>query len=228
MSAIKRTVPAARGQAAPHPPGLEVALYLLLEARQLAEKVGQPEWDFAVELGQLREAGATHSQLRWLVCSGYALHAVELTGSAEPKRAFALAGNLCFGDRTVFALTEQGQAFAASVLEAGKACVREDVRRPGACNGVAPHWDGELRELSWQGHLVKRFRVPAPNQEIILAAFEEEGWPPHIDDPLPPAPEIDSRRRLHDTINSLNRNQIFQCVRFRANGHGNGILWELL
>jgi hypothetical protein len=205
-----------------------VALHLLLEARRLAQKAGQSEWDFAVELRQLREAGATHSHLRWLICSGHAQHAVELTDPAEPNRAFAPVSNLSFVEGTVFILTEQGEAFASSALGSVAAGAQEELPRPPACQNGAPRWDSELRELSWNGHLVKRFRVPAPNQEIILAAFEEEGWPPHIDDPLPPSPDMDSQRRLHDTINSLNRNQVFHCLRFRANGHGNGIFWELL
>ena len=75
--------------------------------------------------------------------------------------------------------------------------------------------------------VVKQFKVPALNQERILAAFEEEGWPVHIDDPLPPHPEQDPKRRLHDTINSLNRNQKNPLIRFLGNGNGQGIRWEL-
>ena len=55
--------------------------------------------------------------------------------------------------------------------------------------------------------IVKEFKVPAANQEAILAAFQEEGWVPRIDDPLAPQLNQDSKRWLHDTINSLNRNQ---------------------
>ena len=55
--------------------------------------------------------------------------------------------------------------------------------------------------------LVKRFKVPAPNQEMILAAFEEESWPVRIDDPLPVHPCLAAKRRLHETITSLNRHQ---------------------
>ena len=77
------------------------------------------------------------------------------------------------------------------------------------------------------GIVVKQFKVPALNQERILAAFEEEGWPVHIDDPLPPHPEQDPKRRLHDTINSLNRNQKKPLIQFLGNGNGQGIRWEL-
>ena len=34
--------------------------------------------------------------------------------------------------------------------------------------------------------------MPALNQEIILAAFQEDGWPAHIDDQLPPAAGVDA------------------------------------
>ena len=45
-------------------------------------------------------------------------------------------------------------------------------------------------EVRYRDEIVKRYRVPAPNQELILAAFEEEGWPQLIDDPLPPQDEL--------------------------------------
>ena len=60
---------------------------------------------------------------------------------------------------------------------------------------------------------MKQYRVPSFCQEAILEAFEEEGWPPAIDDPLPPHPEQDPKRRLRNTIKSLNANQeMHSCV----------------
>jgi hypothetical protein len=76
--------------------------------------------------------------------------------------------------------------------------------------------------------VVKRFRVPAENQELILAAFEEEGWPKHIDDPLPVRDGIDPQTRLHDAINRLNGRQTNRLLCFRGNGNGTGVLWELV
>lgn len=78
------------------------------------------------------------------------------------------------------------------------------------------------------GVVVKQFKVPAPNQELILAAFQEEGWPVHIDDPLPPRAEQDTKRRLHETITSLNRHQRVRLVRFMGDGTGQGVRWELI
>jgi len=74
--------------------------------------------------------------------------------------------------------------------------------------------------------VVKQFKVPAPNQEVILASFEEEGWPPRIDDPLPPQADQDSKRRLHDTIITLNRHQKNRLIRFSGDGSGEGVRWD--
>jgi hypothetical protein len=101
-----------------------------------------------------------------------------------------------------------------------------DGRKGASCEPPAPHWDADLRELRVNGDLVKRFKLPCPNQELVLAAFEEDRWPPRIDDPLPPAPNRDPKRRLHDTINSLNRNQKTPLMRFLGDGTGQGVLWK--
>ena len=74
--------------------------------------------------------------------------------------------------------------------------------------------------------MIKKFKWRAANQERVLAVFEEEGWPARIDDPLPPSPEIDSKRRLGDTIKCLNRNQLAAIVRFLGDGSGEGVIWE--
>jgi hypothetical protein len=89
-----------------------------------------------------------------------------------------------------------------------------------------PRWNGQLRELRCGELLVKEFRRPAPNQELVLTAFEEEGWPTQIDDPLPGTAGVDPRQRLHDTIIRLNRNQRNHLVHFRGDGSGKGVRWE--
>ena len=99
-----------------------------------------------------------------------------------------------------------------------------------ALNGLAhrPAWDAVRRELRLGGLLIKRFRVPALNQQLILAAFEELGWPQGIDDPLPPTADKHPKERLHEAIDRLNRSQQNRLIRFRGDGTGEGILWELI
>ncbi len=91
-----------------------------------------------------------------------------------------------------------------------------------------PHWDEQRRILRVGQHAVKHFRRPSPNQEAILAAFEEEGWPRRIDDPLPPHGEQPTKCRLHDTIKWLNRHHQPRLIRFFGDGTGEGVYWEFL
>ncbi len=91
-----------------------------------------------------------------------------------------------------------------------------------------PHWDTTSRTLWFGATLIKEFKVPAKNQELILAAFEEQNWPEGIDDPLPPAPGIESKRRLHDTIIRLNRSHKKRLMRFGGNGNGLAVKWRRL
>jgi hypothetical protein len=93
---------------------------------------------------------------------------------------------------------------------------------------VTPVWDAEHHELSLDSVVVKRFRTPAPIQERILATFEEDGWPERIDDPLPHVQGQDSKRRLHNAINCLNRSHLTRAIHFYGDGTGTGILWRRL
>jgi hypothetical protein len=213
-------------------------LGLLADAYQYARELNCSLWDFAVEIETLQAAGCTNNEFRWLVCNGYVQHAPETTLPGEPARAFRHSRRppgLTFGRKTCFVLTDQGFDFAQTVLEhwpTGLAVVPAPdpapVSLPAVTGPLLPKWDRERQELRVGATVVKQFKVPAANQERILAAFEEEGWPVHIDDPLPPASDQDSKRRLHDTINSLNRNQRQQLLHFLGDGTGQGIRWELI
>ncbi|NOX53497.1 MAG: hypothetical protein GXP27_03495 [Planctomycetes bacterium] len=92
---------------------------------------------------------------------------------------------------------------------------------------LKPRWDGLTRELFVGPVLVKRYRVPAPNQIRVLEAFEEEDWPEWVFDPLPPVARVNSKRRLHDTINRLNRGQLVAILRFCGDGTGTRVGWQL-
>jgi len=211
-------------------------LRLLLDAYHYAEDVGRSVWDFAVEIETLRQAGWSNSEFRWLVCKGFVLHAVETTQATDERRSFRQprqAPGLIFAAKTCFALTEAGIQFAAGALESPAPQSEPNLAAvPSRVNSAPdvprPRWDPERQELCVGGMVVKQFKVPAANQERILAAFEEDGWPIRIDDPLPPGSDQDPKRRLHDTINSLNRNQKRHLLRFIGDGTGQGIRWELV
>jgi hypothetical protein len=61
-----------------------------------------------------------------------------------------------------------------------------------------------------------------------LTSFQEDGWPHRIDDPIPPKPDQNQRQRLRDAISSLNKHQKCRLIRFRSDGSGQGIIWELM
>jgi hypothetical protein len=111
----------------------------------------------------------------------------------------------------------------AAVKSAGNVSVR---RGSVSLGEQRPHWDALRRELTVNGQVIKRFRLPATNQEAVLRAFEEEGWPAAIFDPLPPRDEQNSKQRLHDTIKALNRSRLARVILFRGDGTGEGVLWE--
>jgi hypothetical protein len=93
---------------------------------------------------------------------------------------------------------------------------------------VVPVWDARRRELRAGHLLVKRFRQPARNQELVLAAFAEDHWPPRIDDPLPPELGQDAKQRLHSTITNLNRGHQHRIIRFEGGGDGESVCWRFV
>jgi hypothetical protein len=115
--------------------------------------------------------------------------------------------------RRVATAREQRRSIAALAAE----------RAEGAAK---PRWDDRARELWYGSTLVKRFRSRAKNSDKILAAFEEDGWPRAIDDPLPFDPTIDPKARLKRAIHHLNSAQENPALRFHGNGNGDGIRWE--
>ena len=203
----------------------------LAEAYQYAYDAGCDVWDFAIELPNLLACGLTRSDLRWLVSKGYVEHACEITEARDAHRQFRPVMNLSFTDRTCFVLTPAGVAATSEegLLPSLPRPILPDAPpiSPAAEKSEHPTWDADRRILRLGDCVVKHFRLPSPNQELILAAFEEEGWPPWIADPLPPKEEQCPKRRLNDTIKSLNRNQQNQLLVFHGDGKGEGIVWAL-
>jgi hypothetical protein len=165
-----RADPAHLAPSGPHPATL--ALEILFEAYDLAQEVERDVWELAIGVRALRVAGVGDSWLRWLLCKGYAEQAVERSRPGDGARTFRRVANLGLFNRSCFVLTEAGVAYVRALCGDGA--------EPPSTNGeeqARPCWDGGRRELRLEGVVVKRFKQPAPNQEKVLAAFEEEGWP---------------------------------------------------
>ena len=229
------------------PARIRPALAVLLEAVHYADQTSGDRWEFAVELDQLTALGLTRNDFRWLVREGLVEHRREVTLEGDDGRAFRPTGDLTFPEATCFILTDAGVLIACGCGPAASAGtspsssspheenVRVTINRNFSKNGEGPQgepsvptWDSERRKLRINGTTVKHFKWTAVNQEAILAVFEEEGWPARIDDPLPPQPEQDPKRRLSDTIKCLNRKQKNKLIHFRGDGTGEAVTWELV
>ncbi|MCA9161796.1 MAG: hypothetical protein KDA62_02410 [Planctomycetales bacterium] len=223
----------------------QAAMVELFRAYQYAIHAGRDPWDFAVSATTLLRMNLTESDFRWLVCEGLVHHGREVTRSDDANRCFRIMNQLLFYKRTCFVLTPRGCELADALPEVVDIAPNNHRYPSGFGNEIAqvrefaevfqvqlpharPHWDADRRELSVNGLLIKRFKWPAANQETVLAAFAEEDWPFRIDDPLPPQPEVDSKRRLSDTIKCLNRKQQHPLIHFHGDGTGEGITWELM
>ncbi len=217
---------------------LYAAFQEFLRAFEYSQDLHTNVWDFAVELSWLRRLNVTNSDLRWLVGAGLVDHALETTSPGDGQRSFKHTSQVVFNRRTCFALTSKGEILSRSLwgTEESVTARRGESFRASAtvlsiappAEFVTPKWDRDRQELRVGVQVVKRFRVPAASQEAILAAFEEEAWPPRIDDPLPPRSEQSPKRRLQETIKSLNRNQRHSLIRFSGDGNAQGVLWELI
>ena len=86
-------------------------------------------------------------------------------------------------------------------------------------SSTKPRWDSDLSQLTYSGDVIRKFRRPgsATNAIKVLDAFHEESWPQKIFDPLPAG-------KLHETLKSLNEG--LTRIKFRADGRGEGIIWE--
>ncbi len=235
-------------------PPLRAALAQLRRAFDYAQDVQCDPWDFAIELDRLIDLGVTVTDLRWMVKKGYVDHACEITRPTDVQRRFEQCQNLAFTPASCFRLADAAVAIAED-LAVGEANAVGGVSARGAAETVLagakpvarsprsshpavsdvpvankptwiPHWDADDRTL-YVGHLVvKEYRVRSPNQEAVLSAFEEEGWPHYIDDPLSPVADQSPKQRLRDTIKCLNANQKNRLIRFRGDGTGERVRWE--
>jgi hypothetical protein len=221
-------------------PEIVRAYRLLLAAFEYARDANLDPWQFAVEMDELQRRGMATADLRWLVSTRIAEHRREVTIPGDKERSFRPLAATEFPDATAVTLTEQGAQRLTTILpppgrrsrrRVDRAKSRTEIEAFGGERSRAPQaqkpvWDQLRRELRYGDQIVKRFRVPAANQEIILQTFQEEDWPSCIDDPLPPSRDQHSKDRLQATIKSLNRNQLKSLIRFHGNGNGQQVYWE--
>jgi hypothetical protein len=205
----------------PPSPTVLTALGLLKRARDAAFEMGLDPWELAVKITHLIAAGISGEDVRQMMLCGLVQRRDERRRNEAGERSFQPADCVPISARTCFVLTSAGEACLAR-WDGKPAPAGTD----SAPKLIVPRWDGDRRQLWYRETLVKRYQQPAPSQETILSAFEEDGWPPRIDDPLPMEDGLDPHDRLHDAVKRLNRDQVVRLLVFRRDGSGEGVEWE--
>ena len=203
---------------------MSAGLELLLKASEFAADLAEPVKEFAVEIRRLRAVGLTECHLRWLLRKGFIEHFFDSTLPGESGRSLRPLPTLRFLKSSCFALTDAGIRLTVDIQASAQMRSGNEADTPEHGNGVCPIWTKELRQLSFNNTIIKKYQGPARNQERILSAFEEEHWPQSIDDPLPPLPGVESVDRLNKTIYRLNRSLHPPLIHFSCNG-GDSVQW---
>jgi hypothetical protein len=218
-------------------PGAEQALppsgvtnpLLLATGPGLAAKPREPEnllADRSLDPGQIPPEASWGGDIRqrW---AELAMPADLLSGAARPALAWSpqvmreLVGRVDDAARRGLAALRppaSGSDLNRAVT-APDGCAQERLRTVVRSGGPKPHWDRDARVLSYEGVECKRYDRAAPQQERVLASFEELDWPKGIDDPLPPG-------KLADTIKDLQKAVRQSPITFERDGTGRGIVWR--
>lgn len=84
---------------------------------------------------------------------------------------------------------------------------------------IQPKWDEGKRQFLIDGVVVKQYRHTAANQTAMLQTFENNDWAERV-----PNPSGDSEE-TQQTLKELNKLAPAN-IRFRADGTGEGLVWE--
>lgn len=214
-------------------PGEFLALVLagmrLLRAAWEAQGQQLPPRSNPVPWTELPAYAEVRRILPWMLYRGMLQHLRIPPGSAGDPAAAQPAESVLLGETSYLALTEAGVLLVENFLHElfGNAAQFEAARDGLRLGELVPRYDTRERTLLWGVHLLKRFRQPSRNQELVLRTAEELAWAAWFDDPLSPARGQNPKVRLHDTIKCLNRNQDPYLVHFKGDGTGRRVGWEL-
>jgi hypothetical protein len=210
--------------------GFILAYLRLVAARWQAEDLTLSPVDRPVAWKGLRAEGVGEPILQWML---FQAHVEHLRLASEPgtyPACFETVHTVCLLANSYFALTQRGEEFADHFL-ADLMSAREDPFGnewdPLILGTLAPRYDVSARSFSWGWHVLKHFRQPSSNQEVILRTADELEWATWFDNPLPPATDRNPKTCLNYAIKALNRYQSPYLVHFQGDGTGTRIGWQL-
>jgi len=200
-------------------------LRIAAACRTHAASLNADVWQFSLELRALEQLGASLHDLRWMIANSLVEHRLETTSPDSRERTFRRLENLSIPAAACFVITKAGLVLLDGAIELPRAAAQAGRANANGHSSI-PHWDPHHRVLSFDRSVLKAFRVPAPNQEVILSAFAAAGWPPCLNDPLADERGQDPRQRLGYAIKGLNRSHTVRRIRFFGDGTGRRICWK--
>jgi len=205
-----------------------------LELTQAAREARQRRWSprqNPIPLLSLHPDRVGSSVVLWLLYQSHIIF--QYPGSRNGDSCPDACGSQRFNraESGGFALTETGETFAEKFLSFTRDPAKEEAMKKAGqslrLGRLTPCYDRDCRLFTWGRHILKHFRQPSYNQELILCAGEELDWPAWFDDPLPLKHGTNPKTRLHDTLKDLNRRQTMQLVHFMGDGTGRRVGWGM-
>jgi len=125
---------------------------------------------------------------------------------------------------------QAGRCTLRQILEA-KRLARVDAPHDFAAEdevpALGPKFDKGRRVLTVHGTFVRQFRRNAENQIRILESFQDQRWPPWIENPFGRPGPTDPRHRLSDAVADLNNDQELKLIHFWVEKGTQRVSWEL-
>ncbi len=183
-----------------------------------------------VSLSSLREKGIEDHILIWMLYQDHIEHFQPASASDSSHSVGMPMPSVHLNSCSSFSLTDSGAAFAERFLDDTLVPMDRSIFETAwdrlLVGHLLPHYDKDNRIFTWGRHILKCFRQPAINQELILRAAEELCWEAWMDDPLPHRAHKNPKELLHDTIKDLNRRQTSPLIHFKGDGTGVRVGWE--
>jgi hypothetical protein len=202
----------------------------------MAKSAGLKPGDFVNQLGNWSIAGLLHYALRFNrdipahVPTIYFLEAVAVPLIARAKAFQAVLELRPDDTRLTTPDPETADAVRLSLVSMPWLLPDSDaLSKLTARTAAKPQWSQYAGRgiLSMAGETLKSIRLSDPpgDQETILRAFDEEGWPDFIFDPLHSKGERPRKRRLAEAIKLLNQQEV-RLVCFSSIRKGQAVSWR--
>src|SRR6185369_1943148 len=154
-----------------NPESIAAAIRVLRKAHEASLRERGDPWQFAVSLTELNACGLDGTDIRTLLAQGCLYHGMEI----EKGRTCRIrrVTHLRISQRSCFVISPTR---IAEFADGGLVHLKNNCADATSSVGpLKPYWNAASRQLTLGGRIVKEFRRPAPNQELLLAVFEDDG-----------------------------------------------------